>query len=53
MNKEEELSQEEEFRKKIEFYKGSNEQWFKLYEYLKEHHPEILNEAIDAIQRKK
>ena len=49
--KNEELSQEEKFKKTMEFYKKNNEQWFQLYGYLKEHYPKILNEAVDAIQK--
>ena len=51
MNKEEELSQDEILYKKIEFLRGSLNQFFELYDWLKINHPTILRKGIDAIQK--
>lgn len=46
-------SEEEMLHDKIEFLRGSLNQFFELYDWLKINHPTILRKGINAIQKKK
>jgi hypothetical protein len=47
------MKDEEILNKKIEFLRGSLNQFFELYDWFKINHPTILKKGINAIQKKK